>query len=96
MTVADVAFGNREPVRLLSPAPIIRRGRPPEIGERDREPADGALDDEIGRILDGELRLERRGDAPGEEVLLGFRRQRGERLEPFGRRQRRFSDSVPS
>ena len=44
--------------------------------------------DGIGAVLDCELRLEGRRDAPGEKVLLGLGRQRRKRCEPLRRRQR--------
>lgn len=80
-------FGDREPVCLLGPSPVIGGGRPPEVVKRDRELPDRSFDDGIGAVLDGELRLERGRDAPGEKVLLGLGRQGRERREPLGRRQ---------
>ena len=41
---AEDGFGDREPVRLLRPPPVVGGGRPPELGERDGEPPDGTLD----------------------------------------------------
>ena len=82
-----ISFADPEAVRFLDPAPVIGGGRPPVIGERDGKPPAGAFDHRIGPVLDRELRLEAGGDAPGEETLLGVRRQRRERGEAFGRRQ---------
>ena len=85
--IAEDLPADREAVRLLHPAPVIGSGRPPVIGERDREPPTGGFDDRVGPVLDRQLWLEAKGDAPGEEPLFDLRRQRRERREAFRRRQ---------
>jgi hypothetical protein len=52
------------------PAPVIGGGRPPVIGERDREPPAGGFEDGADPVIDSQLRLEAEGDAPGEELLF--------------------------
>src|SRR6516162_3686702 len=74
-------------VRFLHAVPVISGGRPPAVGERDRQSPPGAFDGRIRAVLDRELRLETAGGAPGEQALLGVHGQRGERREGFRRRQ---------
>ena len=84
---APRTLGDGEPVRLLDAAPVIGGGRPPVIGERDGKARTGVFEDRVRPILDGELRLEGGGDAPGEQALLGLGRQCRKRREPLRRRQ---------
>ena len=82
--IAEDFPADREAVRLFDPAPVIGGGRPPEIGERDREPPPRGFNDRIGRVLDRQLRLEAEGDArkesmPSPPAAGGSRRCRSSR-----------------
>jgi hypothetical protein len=76
-----------EAVRLLHAAPVIGGGRAPVIFKPDAEAAAGGFNHRIGAVLDGELRFERGGDAPGEEPLFFSGRQSGQRGKAFRGRE---------
>ena len=59
-----------EAVRFLHAAPVIGGGRTPVILEPDPEAPAGGLNHLIGVALDGKLRFEGRGNAPGKKPLF--------------------------
>ena len=85
--LAEDFLPGAEVVRLLHSAPVILGNRAPQIRERYREAMSGTFEHRVRAVLDRELRLEARGDAPGEQAPLRLRRKGGERREAFGGRQ---------
>src|SRR3546814_5626364 len=65
-----------EGMGLPDPSPVVVGGRPPMGGEVDAEAFSYLFDDRVRLVLEGELGLEGLRDAPGEERLLGLRRER--------------------
>src|SRR3546814_16628175 len=70
---------------LPGPFPVVVGGRPPMGGEVDAEAFSYLFDDRVRLVLEGELGLEGLRDAPGEERLLGLRRERRHLGKALGR-----------